>query len=100
MCPVQRGRCLRNGLNDPEELCAFSTLPSRPPCFRELGGSPAWGSPAWGSESGLLLDSPFKELERPETRLQWERGGDDAVLIQNRQLSPKLIKHDSTVPLF
>lgn len=75
MYPVQRGRCLRNGFTDAEELCAFSTLPSRPPSFQEL-----WGLPAWGSEGGLLLDFffffffspllPFKELERPETRLQ------------------------------
>ena len=104
MCPVQWGRCLRNGLIDPEELCAFSTLPSHPPCFQELSGLPAWDSPSWGSEGGLLLDSvqdsllPFKELEGPETRLQWGWGAWGGGC--SPYTKPKLIKHDSTVPFF
>lgn len=97
MYPVQRGRCLRNGLIDAEEeLCAFSTLPSRPLYSQALGlacmGLRRWAAPGFC----VLLSFPSKNLRGQKRDCK----GGDAVLLQNRQLSPKLIKQDSTVPLF
>ena len=82
----------------------FQPSPAAHPASESSGGSPSWGSPAWGSEGGLLLDSvqdsllPFKELEGPETRLQWGWGAWGGGC--SPYTKPKLIKHDSPVPFF